>query len=124
MTETNQAQGFVNPETFKSLVADAVVLYSAALETTPGISAAEAEAPEADRFAAHQTRAASLAIQALLAASPLSQRGLMVVLGITCGALLGQCPMEQYQELYQLFQSQFAETIAQVSLAQRPGMNG
>lgn len=124
MTETDAAKGFVSQDEFKSLVQDAAGLYSAALESTPATSEAEAAAPEEDRFAAHHTRAASLAIQALLAGSPLSQRGLMVVLGATCGALLGQAPMAEYQELYELFQSQFAETIAQVSLAQRSHLNG
>lgn len=119
-----QPNGFVAPATFRSLVESGAALYLGALAATPAVTATEQAAPEDTQLVAHHTRAAALAIQAILAGSPLSSEGVMLVMGATVGALLGQCPMEQYQGLYDTFQSQFASTLAQVSLAQRPAIDG
>lgn len=125
MPEANAPKGFVPAETFRELVEAAGPLYADAAAAVEGQQTpAEASAPMEDQIAAQATRTCVLAIQAILAGAPLSDRGRMVVMGVTCGAILGQVPMDQYQALYSLFQAQFAETIAHVSLAQRPGMNG
>lgn len=124
MPDAETHNGFVPPEVFQGLVRKGAPLYGEALAITPATSAAEIAAPEEDQLAAHHMRATTLAIQALLAGTPLSPQGIMLTMGASVGALLGQCPMELYQGLYDAFQSQFAATLAQVSLAQRKAING
>ena len=125
MTEpTAPLRGFADREAFTDLVRKGAPLYLGALQLTSIPEAVEDTLTPEMRQAAQHTRAASMAIQALLAGSPLDMGGCMVVLGAAAGALLAQCPLERYQALYDMFQSQFSATLANASLALRDRIDG
>jgi hypothetical protein len=124
MPDNDLGPGFIGPAAFLSIVEACGPGYLAALAATPALSSAELAAPIEQRQAAQRARAASLAIQALLAGAALNIDGAMLVLGTACGAILAQCPLERYQALYDLFQGQFTATLASASLAQRKTIDG
>lgn len=123
MAATNE--GFVDSETFRELIQAGAALYVGAYEHTAG-QVTDFPPGTTDEMAssARHTATAALAIQALLAGSPLNVDGVMLVMGVVAGSLLGQAPMADHQRLFNLFQDQYAKTLAQVSLSKRVGLNG
>jgi hypothetical protein len=120
---TATARGITDEE-FHELAALGAALLHGALSMPALVDMTDSGASPGEIEGVRICRAASIAMQGLLAAAPLSPKGTMVAMAIALGSYIGQQPMQTHSELYKAFSEQLATALAAATMMKREAFDG